>query len=398
MAEFNYLAIDAQGRRVRGRLSAVSATQAEQNLVSQGVAPIRLSSAWWLWRGFARRVPAKEMIAFTHQLGYLLKASVPLVDILLDMQSNAHLDYPRLTPVIRDLNQQLQSGQALSAVLSAYPDVFDAVYVGAVLAGEQSGQLDQAFITLYERLQWLDALEQRVRQLLTYPLLVLAVILLVTSILMTQLVPSLLLFLQDSGKPITGMTYALMVTSSWLVDYGVLLLLIMVLAVLGWRLLVQNVYRVRHWRDKMRLQLGLLGRIQHYLAVMRVARVMALLYSAGLPFHPLLAISRQVAGNVYLADQFTQIEQAVMSGQSLTRAFEQTQVFPRMMIQLIRIGEQSGQLAQRLTDISSHYQHEVDRLLAQIEPWIEPIITLVLALLLGWVLMAIIMPIYDAVG
>jgi type IV pilus assembly protein PilC len=398
VAEFAYLAIDAKGQRVRGRVSSSDLRQAEQDLLAVGIEPIRLSKAWWLGLSGVSRVPTKEIIAFTHQLGYLLKASVPLLDILADIQRHAHLDYPRLAPIITEINRQLTAGQTLSTILSAYPKVFDAVYVGAVLAGEQSGQLAQVLIDLHERLLWLDGLRQRVRQLLTYPLLVLSVILGVTGVLMTQLVPQLLVFLRDSGKPITALTESLMLVSDWLRHDSLTLLLIASVAWLAWRLLLGSVVSVQRWRDHLLLNLSLIGRIQYALAMMRLARVMSLLYSAGLPLQKVLKISQQVMGNVYLAEQFEQIEQSILSGKTLTQAFEQTQVFPRMMIQLMRIGEQSGQLTQRLQDVGQHYQHEVDRLLAQVEPWIEPMITLVLALLLGWVLMATIMPIYDAIG
>jgi type IV pilus assembly protein PilC len=125
---------------------------------------------------------------------------------------------------------------------------------------------------------------------------------------------------------------------------------------------------------------------------------MGLLYGAGVSLQQLLLISREAAGNVYLAERFALIEQEVMAGKSLARAFETTKAFPSMMIHLLRIGEQSGQLEQRLQDISLHYQREVERLLAQIEPWLEPMITLMLALLLGWIVMAVIMPVYDVIG
>lgn len=398
MAEFVYLAVDASGQRIRGRLSSADHQQAEQDLLAIGIEPIHLSRAWWLWRAGVSRVSTKEVIAFTHQLGYLLKASVPLLDILADIQRNAPLDYPRLAPIITEINRQLTAGQPLSSILSAYPAVFDAVYVGAVLAGEQSGQLAQVLIDLHERLLWLESLQQRVRQLLTYPMLVLTVILGVTAVLMTQLVPQLLVFLRDSGKPITPLTESLMVVSDWLRQDSLTLILLGIGGWVAWRLLVRSVIAVQRWRDHWLLNMGLIGRIQYALTMMRLARVMSLLYSAGLPLQRVLQISQQVIGNVYLAEQFAQIEQSILSGKTLTQAFEQTQIFPRMMIQLMRIGEQSGQLALRLQDVGQHYQHEVDRQLAQIEPWIEPMITLVLALLLGWVLMATIMPIYDAIG
>ena len=397
MKTFVYKAIDEQGNRVRGEVFADALTAAELQLSRNNWVVLSLRLKTSMLSMPAKRVDRKEVIHITYQWSQLLTAGVPLIDILTDM-AETHDRRSALYPVMQGLLEHLTHGASFHEALAHYPHVFDAIYIGLVTAGERSGQLDVVLEALYQRLQWSATMSAKVQKLMIYPVIVLTIVLSVFVFLMLFLVPQLVAFLKGMGQEIGWMTQSLIWVSDALVQGWVWLLAGGALLWIALHLWVRRSLRVQHWLHQQLLSFGIVGRLLLQLALARMTSVMGLMYAAGMPLHDMIQLSSRVMGNLYLERRVLSIEDRMLAGASVSEAFAQSELFPQLVIKLIKVGESSGKMDVTMQHISQYYDREVTETMDKVEPVIEPMITLFLALLLGWIMLATIGPVYDVIG
>jgi len=391
MALYRYSALDLHGTVVRGWLHADSADELQQRLRQGGLQLIRN------WRGLpsmSRTVARRDLLSLLLMLEQLTRSGVPLLDALTGLRD--HQTGP-MRLVIATLLADITHGQPLSQAMAGQPEVFNPLCISLVRAGEQSGRLDDALRQLADTLQWQDETATQIRSLLLYPLLVGGLVLGVTLFLLLYLVPQLATVMHSLGQPLSLSTRVLLTLSEGVRQGWPALPL---LPILTWM-------AARHWTDDpqralrldaFKLRLSLIGPLLHKHLLARLANTLSMLYAAGIPLLEGLALCRDLSSNRALSAAVAQARLAIEEGATLTQGFQRSSLFPPLVLQMIHIGEESGRLDLALRNVSYFYGREVNEAMRRLQTLLEPALTVFLGLVLGWIMLSILLPVYDLIS
>lgn len=398
MMQFRYRAVAADGHRVSGVTAALSENDLEGRLARLGLhllqaRVLRAGAGWWPRRS---AIDARQRLDFFMQLEALLRAGVPLLEALEDVRQSAAS--AALADLVAMLRERIESGATLSQALAEYPIVFDAQVVGLVRAGETTGALPAVLARIVAGLKWRDELAAKVKKALTYPAFVALVVTGVVAFLMIYLVPQLVQFLRTMGQALPLQTRVLIAVSEAFVAYGYLMLAAPFLAVGAIVAAARGNRQVRRRLDAWALRLPLIGLLLQKVAVARVANTFGLMYRSGVTVLDGLKQCEQVAGNLVIAEAISRARAAIASGASIADGFEASGLLPPLLVRMLRIGERTGDLEGALDNVAYFYARDVDETVARLQGLIEPVITVVLGAILGWVMIAVLGPIYEAIG
>ncbi len=397
MQKFVYLGINREGKRVRGDLIATNLPDAERQLAQMGVELLSLRTHEDKFSFLKRkRVSNKDIITMTFQIEQLLRSGVPLLDILNDMQASFPAGYFR--DVLAGLYDSMLNGATFAEALSRYPDEFNEVYISLVAIGEKTGQLELILHDLGLNMRWQDELESKAKKIMVYPSIVFSVVMLVITFLMMFLVPELVKFIESMGQELGFLTLSLIAVSNYFVHYWHITAVSAIGLFIGFKLLMyrSDVFRkrVHQWQ----LEMPLVGSILFKLKIARMTSTMAIMYAAGVSLQQIISMAGKVVGNDYLFDHLKEVERLILDGNSIANSFTSVNIFPPLILKLIKVGETTGRMDEALRNISYFYDREAKELIEKVEPAIEPIITLILAVLVAWVMMATLGPVYDIMG
>lgn len=397
MQKFVYLGINREGKRVRGNLIATNLPDAERQLAQMGVELLSLRTHEDKFSFLKRkRVSNKDIITMTFQIEQLLRSGVPLLDILNDMQASFPAGYFR--DVLSGLYDSMLNGATFAEALSRYPDEFNEVYISLVAIGEKTGQLELILHDLGVNMRWQDELESKAKKIMVYPSIVFSVVMLVITFLMMFLVPELVKFIESMGQELGFLTLSLIAVSNYFVHYWHITAVSAIGLFIGFKLLMyrSDVFRkrVHQWQ----LEMPLVGSILFKLKIARMTSTMAIMYAAGVSLQQIISMAGKVVGNDYLFDHLKEVERLISDGNSIANSFTLVNIFPPLILKLIKVGETTGRMDEALRNISYFYDREAKELIEKVEPAIEPIITLILAVLVAWVMMATLGPVYDIMG
>lgn len=397
MQKFVYLGINREGKRVRGDLVATNLPDAERQLAQMGIELLSLkvyqNSFAFLKR---KRVSNKDIITMTFQIEQLLRSGVPLLDILNDMQASFPAGYFR--DVLAGLYDSMLNGATFAEALSRYPDEFNEVYISLVAIGEKTGQLELILHDLGVNMRWQDELESKAKKIMVYPSIVFSVVMLVITFLMMFLVPELVKFIQGMGQELGFLTLSLIAVSNYFVNYWHITAVAIIGLFIGFKLLMYRSSVFRKRMHKLQLDMPLVGAILFKLKIARMTSTMAIMYAAGVSLQQIINMAGKVVGNDYLFDHLKEVERLILDGNSIASSFTSVNIFPPLILKLIKVGETTGRMDEALRNISYFYDREAKELIEKVEPAIEPIITLILAVLVAWVMMATLGPVYDIMG
>lgn len=397
MQKFVYLGINREGKRVRGDLIATNLPDAERQLAQMGVELLSLRTHEDKFSFLKRkRVSNKDIITMTFQIEQLLRSGVPLLDILNDMQASFPAGYFR--DVLSGLYDSMLNGATFAEALSRYPDEFNEVYISLVAIGEKTGQLELILHDLGVNMRWQDELESKAKKIMVYPSIVFSVVMLVITFLMMFLVPELVKFIESMGQELGFLTLSLIAVSNYFVHYWHITAVSAIGLFIGFKLLMyrSDVFRkrVHQWQ----LEMPLVGSILFKLKIARMTSTMAIMYAAGVSLQQIISMAGKVVGNDYLFDHLKEVERLILDGNSIANSFTSVNIFPPLILKLVKVGETTGRMDEALRNISYFYDREAKELIEKVEPAIEPIITLILAVLVAWVMMATLGPVYDIMG
>jgi general secretion pathway protein F len=398
MPRFFYKAVSAAGEVLEGELDAQDRHSVINRLRDQGHVPLRveedkasLKSGFSLdLGGRSRRVRLKDLVILTREIATLLQAGLPLDQALATVQ-----DLTRARPV-RDLVgrilDQVRGGSSLANALEAQGGLFPNYYIGMVRAGEAGGSLDQVYEQLSETLARQAKLRESVRSALQYPTLVLAVALLSVIILLTEVIPEFKPLFVDAEATLPWSTRAIIALSDWLRAYWWALLLVFALAALTIaRRLRHPAFRER-W-DAWALRVPLFGDIVRKAETARFGRTLGILLQNGVTLLNGLAMTADALNNHVIAQTLREVQGKLRKGEGLARPLFAAGVFPPVAIQLLRVGEESGQLEIMLLRVAEIYDDEVKRSLERFVSLLVPLITIALgvlvAVIIGSILSAI---------
>ncbi len=397
MILFQYKAIDAHGKSVIGQIEASNDADLELRLKRMGLDMISHRPARRRRGGLgSRKVGRAELITFCFHLEQLVRAGVPLLEGLTDLRDSVTND--RFRETIAALITDIEGGRTLSEAMERFPKIFNRVFINLIRAGEQSGTLPEILAELTATLKWQDELASHTRKVVMYPAFVAVVVMGVIFFLMTYLVPQLVSFIQNMGNELPAHTRALIFVSDIFREYWHVILVTPVAAVLALRYLRRVHPGVRYWSDGMKLRLWFIGPILRKIILARFANNFALLYSTGISIIDCIKINQTLADNKVIESALERAHMQIAEGTGLSTSFETTELFPPLIIRMIRVGENTGALDQALSNVSYFYYREIKESIERVQKLIEPVLTVILGVMLGWLMISVLGPIYDIIG
>lgn len=396
MAQFVYRAMNARGRTVKGNIAAANELDLYQQLRAGGLELIdyreRRSQAGSSL--FAPRVTLRDLIQLTLHLHQLLKAGVPVVDALADVRDAS--ESPRLRDALVDIFQEVNDGQMLSAAFAKHKKVFPGAFQSLIAAGEGTGNLTDAFQQLEKYLRWTEAMRARIRKAASYPATLAVVMLGLIVFMMTMVVPQVVDFLRFMGSDLPWTTRSLMAVSDFFVSYWWVLLLTPLLTVavlmVGVRTSEDFAYKVDYYL----LQLPVIGPLLRKIGFSRFAHNFGAMFDSGVEILEGLESATKAVTNRALAEALTVVRDQVRAGNPLSMALRVSGEFAPLIVRMVRIGEESGNLSEVLRYVSEFYDKEVDEAIDSLIAKLEPAMTLTMGLLMVWVAAAVFGPLYDS--
>lgn len=397
MGMYVYRAIDPQGQSRHGLQDAANLVDLELRLKRSGLdlidAKIDEQTTLFTWN---KKIKRTELITFFFNLEQLTRAGVPLLESLADLRDT--MNDVHFREIIANLVESIESGKKLSQAMAQHPDAFDKIFISLTFAGEESGRLPEIFAHITAALKWQDEMSSHTKTILLYPAFVGLVVLSITFFLMIYLVPQLVGFITSMGQTIPIQTRILLATSRIFVDYWYLLIILPLLVTSGLALLINASDEMRLRFDRAKLNFWITGSILRKIILARFANTFAMMYGSGISILDCIANSRDVVNNLAVAQSLNEVTQEIESGKNLTQSFENTGMFPPLVIRMLKVGEATGSLDKALLNVSYFYDRDVRESIKKVQIMIEPTMTIILGMLLGWIMLAVLSPIYDIIG
>jgi type IV pilus assembly protein PilC len=396
MALYTYKAIDTRGKSVMGRVEAVNLFDLEQRLSRMELDLVSGAPSSTGARFLGGRVTRQELINFCFHLEQLASAGVPVIEGLTDLRES--VENPRFREVVSGVVEAIEGGKNLSAALGEFPEVFNKVFVSLIRSGEQTGKLAEVLKSLTETLKWEDELAAQTKKLMLYPAFVGSIVLLVTFFLMIYLVPQMTGFIRNMGQDVPLQTLILIAVSNFFVNYWWAVVLAPFLA---WGALKYAMARnpaVAYALDHYKLRLPLIGPILRKIILSRFASSFAMMYGSGITVLDAIRSCEEIVGNKPIEQALKTAGQQIAEGKNLTAAFQDLNIFPPLVIRMLRIGENTGALDTSLLNVAYFYNREVRESIGKVQAMIEPAMTIILGLLLGWVMLSVLGPVYDSIS
>ena len=402
MPVFEYTALDNKGKSTSGIIDAEGAQAARQKLRTSGIFPVSISETqeaepkkesgtFSLSSRFSRIKPV-EVAMMTRQLATLIGAGFPLVSALdaLVPQTKSH-GFKKSLAQIKDM---IVEGNSFARALSNYPGQFSPLYVNMVRAGETSGTLEIVLERLADITEKQQALKNRIQTALAYPIFMLIIGTAVLFILLIYIVPSITSIFADMNQVLPTPTRILIFLSDFFKSYWwSIFIIIAAMAVFFNR--AKKTTKGRYWIDKSMLMLPGIGILVKKLAVARFANTLGSLLENGVSMLIALDIVKNIAGNRLIADSVETAAIEVGKGQGVGAALSGSGIFPQLSIQMIQVGEQSGQLETMLTKISEVFENEVETTILRLTSYLEPVMILVMGAIVAFIVLSICLPIFE---
>lgn len=394
MPDYLYRGRDASGALQQGRLQASDQAEAARWLLASGITPTAIEArpAGRSWPRRVRAVGAQDLLLFTRQMRALVRAGVPLTQALASLQASTSA--AGLAAAIRDLQAELEKGNTLSQTMALHPGVFSDYYVNMIRIGESTGLLEESFARLFEQLQLDFEMRQKIRSALRYPSFVLLAITAAIAIVTTFVIPTFATLFAGMNMELPLLTRLLLGLSSLTTRYGWLLLGLGVGGGYALRWLLGRPSGRLRW-DRIKLRLPVVGSIIRKASLARFCRSMATALASGLPVVEAFSIVARVVDNAHYEQRILGMRAGVERGDSLLRVAQSAGIFSPVALQMIAVGEQTGDLDGLLAQVADIHREEVDYEASRLSAAIEPLLLLALGVLVGMLLLGVFEPMWN---
>jgi len=408
MNAFRYQAIELNGAAVKGEIEAADRKAALQLLGARGLFPSVLESCAPAGEAAARpaltppqhasrmraggRVSGKDITAFTREMGALLGAAIPIPQALDGLGEEE--ENPALRAVVLRIADSVRKGAALSAALEEHPKLFGKLYVSMVRVGEEAGVLPKVMADLAELLEHEDELRSEVLAAVAYPVFVLCFGFVTVAVLLTVVMPKLFSMLTEMATTLPLPTLILLHVSGFIRDYWIPLLAGAIGAMAGLRWFLRTP-RGAEKRDAIKLRLPVLGAVYRAAALSRFARTLGTLAKSGVSLLPALKIAENTIGNVVLGKLIAQVAEETRGGDSLAAPLRKLGIFPKTVVQMVSVGEESGMLAEMLLKVADIEERHMRARTKTMVSLLAPALILVVGALVGFMVIALLLPIFN---
>jgi len=397
---FKYKAVDDKGASREGEIDAANQEVALSGLQRRGLIVISIKSeaekkSFFSFSFFAK-VPMRQIVILSRQIATLFEAQVSALKAFTMLSTNA--DNKVLARKLTEVGDDLQAGLSISGALSKHPDVFSTFYVNMVKAGEEVGKLNLTFLHLSEYLDRQYNLTIKTRNALIYPAFVVLTFIVVMTLMFAVVIPKLSAIILDSGQAVPLYTKIVLGFSNLFVNYGFILLIFVVL--LGiWLWWMSRSEKGKAYLDRLRLNAPLFGRLYKKLYLSRIADNMDTMLTSGIPIIRAIDVTAEVVGSRAYKSLLKETTDSVKSGLSLSASLEKyPEEIPGIMVQMIKVGEETGSLGPILKTLAVFYKREVDDAVDTMVGLIEPVMIIILGLGVGILLVSVLVPIYNIAG
>jgi type IV pilus assembly protein PilC len=395
---YQYSVRDKAGKVVSGTLEADSPTAVAAKLKQLGYTPVSIAEHKAGMKrelkvpGFGGKVKLKDLAVMSRQFATMINSGLSLLralNILSEQTPN-----PKLAEVLREVRNDVETGNALSAAMGKFPDVFPPLMVNMIKAGEVGGFLDQVLLQIASNYEAEVRLKGKVKSAMTYPVVVFVMAILAVVGMLLFIVPVFDKMFDGLGANLPAPTQLLVNMSNVLKTFFPVLIVLLVVGMFVWRR-VKRTDRVRNVVDPLKLKIPVFGPLFQKIALSRFTRNFGTLLHAGVPILQSLDIVADTSGNVVVARAVRDVQESVRNGESLTGPLAQHSIFPPMVVQMLAVGEDTGALDAMLHKISEFYDQEVESTTESLTALIEPLMIAVLGGLVGSMIIALYMPIFK---
>jgi len=393
LVQFVWEGVDKKGKRLRGETRAISVAYVNASLRRQGINPLKVRRQRGKFFSGKSKIKTRDIAVFSRQLATMIAAGIPIVQSF-DIVSKGH-EKPAMRDLLTSIRQDIESGTNLTTALGKHPLYFDPLYCNLVAAGEHAGILDALLDKIATYKEKIEAIKSKIKSALFYPTAVVVVAFIVTSILLIFVIPQFEALFKGFGADLPAFTLFVIGISRVFQDYWWAIFG----ALIGGTLLSIMAYkrspRMQHLFDRLLLRAPVVGEIVKMATIARYARTTSTMFAAGVPLIESLDSVAGATGNRVYYDGVLAIKADVSTGMQLQAAMEKTGLFPNMVIQMVAIGEESGELDAMLGKIADFYEREVDDKVAGLSSLLEPIIMAFLGIVVGGLVIAMYLPIFK---
>ncbi|MDD5174888.1 MAG: type II secretion system F family protein [Sterolibacterium sp.] len=393
---FAYKAMNPDGRKVSGQMEAANMIDLEMRLKRIELDFIKGDPVKQGGVINTGKIPRPELINFCFHLEQLTRSGVPILEGLTDLRDS--LSHPQFRQVLAGMIESIEGGKTLSQAMLEHPRTFDEVFISLIRAGEDTGNLPGVLQSLVDSLKWQDELASQTKKLIMYPAFLGAVVIGVTFFMMIYLVPKMAGFIKNMGQELPIQTKILMATSDFFVAFWYLIIFVPIVVAVVSSIAVRTNSVARYRFDQLKLSIPYVGEILRKIILSRFAGIFAMLYASGISIIDAIHTTENVVGNVVIKEGLVRAGQMIADGQNVTAAFQSINLFPPLVIRMLRVGENTGGLDKALINVSYFYNRDVKESIEKVQTMIEPAMTMIVGLILGWVMIAVLGPIYDIIS
>ncbi len=401
MELYQYKGRNKRGDIMTGTVEAANPEGVVNWMMASGISPIavRLKAdplkdqpEWVRALQGQRKLNQTDLLMLTRQFGTLLKAGIPILQAVNGLKNGS--SQPEMTKLLSSLHASLDKGSELSAAMAKHPKFFDEYYINMIRVGESAGKLDEVFARLYTQLDFDRRMSQKIKSVVRYPLFVFSAIVVATMIVMVYVIPAFSGIYSAMQNELPLATRILMAISGAMARNWTAILLALALLALGIRYYISTPEGRYRW-DKLKLQLPIVGRILGKATTARFCRSFGMAMNSGVPIVTALALVSRVVDNAFYHERIMTMRDAVSHGDNLLRAFLASGIFSPIELQMIAVGEETGDIETMVQQLASLYQDEVEYEASQLAETLEPVLLVFMAALVLLLLLGIFLPMWN---
>ncbi|UCX06205.1 type II secretion system F family protein [Shewanella glacialimarina] len=397
MPTYHYRGRNAQGQSVTAQLESADENSAADALMSRGIIPLELrevkpQKTFSMSSLFGSKVSLEELQIFSRQMYSLTRSGIPILRAIAGLSETTHS--VRMKQALDDISSQLTAGRPLSSAMNQHQDVFDSLFISMVHVGENTGKLEDAFIQLSGYIEREQETRRRIKSAMRYPMFVLIAIAIAMVILNIMVIPKFADMFSRFGAELPWATKILMATSSLFVNFWPHMIVGLIGIIVGIRYWLHSEKGEKQW-DKWKLHIPAVGSIIERSTLARYCRSFSMMLSAGVPMTQALSLVADAVDNAYMHDKIVGMRRGIESGESMLRVSNQSKLFTPLVLQMVAVGEETGQIDQLLTDAADFYEGEVDYDLKNLTAKLEPILIGFVACIVLILALGIYLPMWD---